>query len=82
MNYPKGGAFKLIETPDALVIVASNTNVRDGQPLIVADMTAMFQYLSRYLYAREQEGMELKQAHEVAMHDVGITQTVDNAKPN
>lgn len=79
MNFPKDGTFKVIETDDALVIVRPNTNVRGGQPLIIADMPAMFAYLSRYLYARCDEQMVLKEAHELAMKEAGITIVMPSA---
>lgn len=73
MNFPKDGTFKVVESENALLIVSPNVNVTNGKPLIIADMPAMFAYLSRYLYARCEEQMVLKEAHEVAMKEAGIT---------
>lgn len=66
MIFEKGATFKVLEMSDCLVITSSAKNVVNADPLVIADMPALVEYLDRYISER-QAGATLKQAHDVAV---------------
>lgn len=75
MNIDKDTNYRLTEMPNALIIGPAEVVVpsKDAKPLIIADPATLMEYMSRYLYARSNDKLELKEAHERALAYVGVT---------
>lgn len=53
MNLTPGTKYKVMETPDAIVIVCEEHNVTGATPLIIADVPDLNVWLSVYMKMRE-----------------------------
>ena len=78
MEMSKGKLYRLTELKHMFVIGDKDVVVpsKDARPLIIADTATMIDYLSRYLYARSEEGKGYREAHDIALGYVGITQKI------
>lgn len=66
MKFAKGQTFKILEMQNCLVIAPSTHQVHQADPLVIADMPALVEYLDRYISER-QAGATLAQAHDIAI---------------
>jgi len=66
MKFSNMQLLKVVELADALVICRPQDNVPKSEPLIIADMPTVAEYLIRYHEARC-KGLPLKEAHKEAL---------------
>jgi len=69
MNLTPGTKYKVMETPQAIVIVREEHNVTDGHPLVIADTPDLNVWLSVYMKMRE-AGRSMEAAKEMGISAV------------
>ena len=69
MNLTPGTKYKVMETPEALVIVREGHNVTGGAPLVLADTPDLNVWLSTYMKLRE-SGRSTEAAKEMGIRAV------------
>lgn len=70
MQYAKGKMYKLVEWRNGLILLNPmdnlNRSMGKSEPLCQADSTAMTEYFTQYIHARE-SGKSLIEAHDIAL---------------
>jgi len=66
MEIKYGQKYRVMELPKAIVILPHDAVAKDGRPLVEADTSHLFRYLSRY-FAEREAGRQVEDAHAAAL---------------